>query len=165
VLGASALPARTQARPHRLTWFTLGDRPSADGYVDALRDGLRDLGYQEGRNLALEVHAANFSTDAWERVAAELIALRPAVIVAQGPATRVMVRQPPTVPVVLRGSAHSERSEAWRAAVRAGNAARALRQSEDRERTLHPHPATGPRARRPGDRMKRRAALSAEVIQ
>jgi putative ABC transport system substrate-binding protein len=101
VLGASALPARSQARLHRLTWFTLGDRPSADGYVDALREGLRDLGYHEGRNFALEVHAANFSPEAGERIAAELIALRPALIVAQGPATRLMVRQPPSVPVVF----------------------------------------------------------------
>jgi putative ABC transport system substrate-binding protein len=97
----SALPARSQPRPHRVAWFTLGDRQSADGYFDALRDGLRELGYREGRDLALEVHAANFSAEVWERIAVELIALRPAVIVAQGPATRVMARQPPTVPVVF----------------------------------------------------------------
>jgi putative ABC transport system substrate-binding protein len=96
VLGASALPARGQARQHRLTRFILGDRPSADGYVDALREGLRDLGYHEGRNFALEVHAANFSPEAGERMAAELIARRPDVIVAQGPATRVMVRRRPS---------------------------------------------------------------------
>jgi putative ABC transport system substrate-binding protein len=100
-LGASALPARAQTRLRRVSWFTLGDRQSADGYVDAVREGLRDLGYQEGRDLALEVHAANFSADRGERIAAELIALRPALIVAQGPATRVMARQPPTVPVVF----------------------------------------------------------------
>jgi putative tryptophan/tyrosine transport system substrate-binding protein len=95
------LPARSQARLHRVAWFTLGDRRSAEGFLGALREGLRDLGYQEGRDLALEVHAANFAAEAGERIAAELISLRPAVIVAQGPAIRVMVRQPPTVPVVF----------------------------------------------------------------
>ena len=100
-LAALSLPVLAQARVHRVAWFTLGDRRSADGYLDALRDGLRDLGYQEGRDLALEVHAANFSAENGERIAAELIALRPAVIVAQGPATRVMNRQPPRVPVVF----------------------------------------------------------------
>lgn len=96
----SALPVRGQAR-QRVVWFTLGDRKSAEGFLGALREGLRDLGYQEGRDLALEVHAANFAAEAGERIAAELISLRPAVIVAQGPAIRVMVRQPPTVPVVF----------------------------------------------------------------
>ena len=91
---------RSQARL-RVVWFTLSDRQGAEGFLGALREGLRDLGHQEGRDFVLEVRAANFSAEDGERIAAELIALRPALIVAQGPATRVMVRQPPIVPVVF----------------------------------------------------------------
>jgi len=100
-LTAHSLPALAQARVHRVAWFTSGNRSGADAYLDALREGLRDLGYVEGRNLALEVRAAEFSTERGELIAAELIALRPAVIVTQGPAARVMARHPPSVPVVF----------------------------------------------------------------
>jgi putative ABC transport system substrate-binding protein len=100
-LAAVAWPAHGQAGAHRVAWFTSGDRRSTDGYLKALREGLRDLGYREGRNLVLEVHAAEFSVEREDRIAAELVALRPAVIVTQGRAARVMSRQPATVPVVF----------------------------------------------------------------
>ena len=61
-----ALPARAQpaatsrtGRVGFVSWFP----PDEAGQVDPLREGLRELGWQERRNLELEVHFAQGSAD------------------------------------------------------------------------------------------------------
>jgi putative ABC transport system substrate-binding protein len=48
--------------------------------VEAFRKGLRDLGYVEGRNITLEIRYADGLPERLPQLAAELVALRPAVI-------------------------------------------------------------------------------------
>ena len=48
--------------------------------IAALRQGLRDLGYREGGNLAVEYRFADGVTERLATLAAELIALRPALV-------------------------------------------------------------------------------------
>jgi len=47
----------------------------------ALRNGLRDLGYSEGRNIKLEYRFADGAPERYPALMAELIASNPAVIV------------------------------------------------------------------------------------
>jgi putative tryptophan/tyrosine transport system substrate-binding protein len=61
-------------------WFTL---PSISApFFEALRDGLRDLGYVEGQNIAFEQRWAEKNPHRYPELAAELVRLKVDVIVA-----------------------------------------------------------------------------------
>ena len=55
--------------------------------IDAFRQGLRDLGYVEGQNLAVERRYAEGKRDRLPELAAELVRLNVDVVLAVGPAT------------------------------------------------------------------------------
>jgi putative ABC transport system substrate-binding protein len=58
---------------------------AAPGPLDAFREGLRDLGYVEGRNLALEIRWAEGRFERLPDLAAELVRSKPDVLVTAGP--------------------------------------------------------------------------------
>jgi ABC-type uncharacterized transport system, periplasmic component len=73
--------------------------------TEALRTGLRDLGYSEGRNITLEQRYADGAIERLPDLAAELVALKPAVIVAGSPAAALAVRNATrSIPVVMNSS-------------------------------------------------------------
>jgi putative tryptophan/tyrosine transport system substrate-binding protein len=53
--------------------------------TDAFRQGLRDLGYEEGKNIFIEQRYAEGKIDRLSQLAAELVRLNVKVIVAAGP--------------------------------------------------------------------------------
>jgi putative ABC transport system substrate-binding protein len=59
-------------------------RATAKPNVEAFRKGLRDLGHVEGRNIALELRFTEGMIERVPQLAAELIALKPDVIVVGG---------------------------------------------------------------------------------
>src|SRR5215510_10678585 len=70
--------------------------------IDALRTGLRDLGYVEGQNLAVEYRFALGQTKSYDELAQELIRLEPAAIVLTGtPAALALKRQTTTFPIIV----------------------------------------------------------------
>jgi putative ABC transport system substrate-binding protein len=70
--------------------------------LDALRQGLRDLGYVEGRNLAIEYRSADGRSERFQDLAAELVRLPVDLIVTRGtPATRAAKNATGTIPVVM----------------------------------------------------------------
>ncbi len=70
--------------------------------LDALRKGLRELGYVEGRNLIIEYRSADGRAERFSDLAAELVRLRVDVIVTRGtPATRAAKNATATIPVVM----------------------------------------------------------------
>jgi ABC-type uncharacterized transport system substrate-binding protein len=79
--------------------------PDAD-VPQALRDGLRTLGYAEGQNLAIEWRYAQGHDDRLPTLAAELVRLNVDVIVTDITlATRAAMRATSTVPIVMGISA------------------------------------------------------------
>jgi putative tryptophan/tyrosine transport system substrate-binding protein len=70
--------------------------------VGPFRDGLHELGYQEGRNLVIEYRWAEGKYEHFPTLAAELIALKVDVIVTAGtPATLAIKNATVSVPVVM----------------------------------------------------------------
>ena len=70
--------------------------------VDAFREGLRELGYEEGRNIAIEYRWADGNYDRFPTLAEELIAARVDAIVTAGtPAALAVKRATTTVPLVM----------------------------------------------------------------
>ena len=67
----------------------------------AFREGLRELGYVEGQNIQLAVKSAQGRPDLLPGLAAELVALKPEVVVTTGIAVRAIRRASPTIPIVV----------------------------------------------------------------
>ena len=70
--------------------------------LDALRKGLRQLGYDEGRNLVMEYRSADGLAERFPDLASELVRLKVDLIVARGtPATLAAKNATGTIPVVM----------------------------------------------------------------
>jgi putative ABC transport system substrate-binding protein len=107
VLGAGALtaPLVSFAQQQRKVWrvgvLTSGSAGAiaSDG---AFRQGMRELGYVEGRNLVVERRSAEGKADLLPGLAAELVALKVDVIVVVGsPATSAAQKATTTIPIVM----------------------------------------------------------------
>jgi putative ABC transport system substrate-binding protein len=76
------------------------DRNAAN--LDALRRGLRERGYIEGRNLAIEYRSADGRPERFPALAAELVRLNVDLIVTRGtPAARAAQQATATIPTVM----------------------------------------------------------------
>jgi len=72
---------------------------------EPLREGLRDLGYVEGKSIVFEVRRSDGRSERWPELAAELIRLKVDVIVTQGtPATLAATQATRTIPIVMVGT-------------------------------------------------------------
>ena len=73
--------------------------------LEALRAGLRALGYSEDRTVAIEVRYADGAIERLPNLASELVALNPAVIVAGSPPAALAVRAVTrSIPIVMNSS-------------------------------------------------------------
>jgi putative ABC transport system substrate-binding protein len=70
--------------------------------VDPLREGLRELGYWENRNLIIEARWSNGINERHAELARELVLLKPDLIVTHGiPAVLALKAATPTIPIVV----------------------------------------------------------------
>jgi len=88
LLTPSGVYAQRPAAPPRVGWLSAGSLP--DPFLDAFREGLRELGYVEGQNIVLEVRHANGSPQALQTGANELAQAKVALIVASLTAIRAV---------------------------------------------------------------------------
>ncbi len=94
VILALPLAAQAQQAPKvaRVGVFA-GGGPGFQAGFEPFRQRLRELGYEEGRTLALEVRNAEGRAERYPELAAELVRLRVDVIVVQGNAALVALKQ------------------------------------------------------------------------
>lgn len=98
--GAARLAAAQGRAPH-LAYFWLGSAGSDGDTLKGLLSGLRDLGYQEGRNLVIDYYYAGGDPARLAELATAAVALHPDVIVtAGGFATRTAAKATRTIPIV-----------------------------------------------------------------
>jgi putative ABC transport system substrate-binding protein len=75
---------------------------AAPRLTEAFRQGLRDLGYVEGRNLVIEYRSAEGKPERFPALAAELVALKVDVIVAPGtPQALAAMQATRTLPIIF----------------------------------------------------------------
>jgi putative tryptophan/tyrosine transport system substrate-binding protein len=73
--------------------------------ADALREGLRDHGYEEGKNLTLEYRYADGKLDRLAQLARELVEMKVDVIVVGGTSVAVAAKNATsTIPIVVAGA-------------------------------------------------------------
>ena len=100
--GARAQPAAKIARIGFLSFNGGGDPRGRDGFVR----GLRELGYVDGRNIVVEYRDADGKAEHLAALAAELVALKVALIVAPStPAAQAAKQATMTIPIVFAGAA------------------------------------------------------------
>ena len=100
-----AVAAQRPARVVRIGWLTAQQASGVAPFLDALRVGLADHGYEEGRNLVIEYR---YGDNVFERIpslADELVRLRVDLIVAQGAAVFEIRKLNLPVPIVYSISA------------------------------------------------------------
>ena len=103
--------ARAQQAPrvYRIGLLRIG--PPPQNFIQPLRQGLLDLGYVEGRNLAIEYGFAE-SAEQLPEVAAALVSRRVDVIVASGSAAVLPARDATkTIPVIFVAEIRSHREQ------------------------------------------------------
>jgi putative ABC transport system substrate-binding protein len=104
---AAAWPLAAGAVPKtaRIGWLTTASAADVSPFLDALRAGLADKGYIEGRNLTIAARYADGDIARVPSLAEELSKLPVDVIATQGAATRLLQKVSTVVPVVYVFSA------------------------------------------------------------
>jgi putative ABC transport system substrate-binding protein len=104
VLGAAPVTplAQQQGKIARIGVLIPGSRAGFALRVEALLQGLRDLGYVEGKTIAIEWRWADGKVEELPRLAAELVGAGVDVIVTGGtPATQALKNATRTIPIVV----------------------------------------------------------------
>jgi len=99
---ARVVDAQQAAKLSRIGFLSLNKTPNLHLH-DAFRQGLRDLGYVEGRNLVIEYRDAEGKVERLPALAAELVALKVDLIVTGGgtPPALAAKQATGTVPIVF----------------------------------------------------------------
>ena len=86
----------------RIAALYFGTRKAGAVSIDAFQRGLRELGYIEGKTVAVDYRYADGKEDRYSSLAAELVALKPLVIVTWGTdLTAAVKKTTSTIPVVF----------------------------------------------------------------
>ena len=94
--------AQQAKKAPRIGALSGGSRSSTTASTNAFRQGLRELGYLEGQNIAIEYRYADGKLDRLPGLAGELVASKVDVIVAQAPAAvRAAKNATSAIPVVM----------------------------------------------------------------
>ena len=109
LLALSAAPLASFAQPadklFRVGYLAAGGTPPDGALPATLRKALRDLGYVESKNIAYIGRWADARLERLPALAAELIALKPDLILTLGaPAIAAVKKATTTIPVVITGS-------------------------------------------------------------
>jgi putative tryptophan/tyrosine transport system substrate-binding protein len=97
--------AQQAARPPLIGVLSPISAATAVRNIEAFRTGLHDLGYVEGRDFTIELRFGDGAIERLPDLAAELVALKPAVIVAGSPPAALAARNATrTIPIVMNSS-------------------------------------------------------------
>jgi len=106
--GAAAFPLAGHAQPvakvPRVGWLSPGSATSDEAFLRSFHEGLRELGWMPGRNIAIEPRWAEGKFERLPELAAELVALKVDLIVASvTQASLAAKRATATIPIVMVG--------------------------------------------------------------
>ena len=98
----SSASAQQPAQTVRLGALLASSASAEKSRIEAFREGLRDLGYIEGKNIVIEWRYADLKLDRLLELAAELVRLKISIIVTGGStSTRAAKQVTTTIPIVM----------------------------------------------------------------
>jgi putative ABC transport system substrate-binding protein len=101
-MAAPFTQAQQPGKIPRIGYLSASSATSAASRVEAFRQGLRELGYVEGKNIVVEYRFADGDLDRLKQLATELVQLDVDIIVSGGPtATRPAKEATSTIPIVM----------------------------------------------------------------
>jgi putative tryptophan/tyrosine transport system substrate-binding protein len=104
MLLALGIPVQAQQpnQTARIGILQSGSSSSSMSRMAVFREGLRELGYVEGKNINIDYRYAEGKTDQFEVLAAELVRLKPDVLVTSGsPGIRALMKATNKIPIVM----------------------------------------------------------------
>src|SRR5215208_2516929 len=102
LLSASVRITEAQQPIPRIAYLGGSSSSASSTRVDSFRQGLRELGYVEGKNIVIEWRYADGKSDRLPGLAAELVRLKVDIIVsAAPPTTRAAKQATATIPIVM----------------------------------------------------------------
>lgn len=102
LVGAMAQAQQPTKKIPRIGYLAITGTSVASDRLDTFRQGLRDLGYVEGKNIVIEKRGADGKLDRLPAAAAELVSLKVDVIVSPGSTiTRAARQATATIPIVM----------------------------------------------------------------
>jgi putative ABC transport system substrate-binding protein len=110
-----AAPLAGEAQPagamYRIGWLSPASEASGAVELAALRDGLRELGWVEGRNIVIEARWANGDSTRLPMLARSLVQIKVKIICTVGTPAALAAKQATTkIPIVFGAAAFPERS-------------------------------------------------------
>jgi putative ABC transport system substrate-binding protein len=108
LIGGTALmplAARAQQSMPVIGFLNIASREGYASNLASFHEGLREGGYEEAKNVAIEYRWADGQYDRLQEMAADLVSRRVAVIVANTPANVVAKKATETVPIVFTTAA------------------------------------------------------------
>lgn len=94
------------AKVPRIGFLAVGSREGRAFLIEGFRQGLREQGYVEGRNILIEYRFSEDRNDRLPALAAELVAMKVQLILASGTPASFAARQATsTIPIVMGGIA------------------------------------------------------------
>ena len=110
LIGLSTLPfgwpftvsAEQQKTVPRIGYMSTGSLKTNEGFLEAFKDGLRQLGYVDGRNIAIDVRWAGSMASDFPSIATSLVKEQPSAIITTCiPSTRAAKEATRSIPVVM----------------------------------------------------------------
>ena len=94
--------AQQQRKIPHVGYLTISSLSSNVARIEAFRQGMRELGYVEGKNIVIEWRSGDGKVERQSELAAEVVRLKVNVIVTSGPTmTRAAKQATATIPIVM----------------------------------------------------------------
>ena len=98
--GVLPIAAYGQTQLKRAVFITGAPERTLEDWVKAFRGGMKDLGYQEGRNITLDFRYGGVSREHTDRLVADAVASKPDLIITQAGAAHAAAALTKTIPLV-----------------------------------------------------------------
>jgi len=98
----SSADAQQPVKLYRIGYLDSGSASGSTHLLEAFRQGLRDLGYVEGKNILMESRYAELKSERLPDLAAELVRLKVDVILVRATGEALAVKETTnTIPIIM----------------------------------------------------------------
>ena len=109
-----AIASAQQSKRVPVVGMLITHAPVNDPVVEAVRTGLRQHGYEDGKNIKLEVRSARGQLERVPALAQEMVQLKvDVIIVANDPALRAVLKATSKIPIVMTGYTDDPGAMGW----------------------------------------------------